>query len=134
MSEVDSPTHQARILRIHVQIDKMPTDTGWQERHRAEWARPTETRELTNGKRMGTRGIVGLIKAWAAYADDHMSAYGSGIGEDHVLGNEWADIGYALLGMLNGELGAMDGGTLDRIIRESLDAEGFNADTRERKA
>lgn len=47
-----------------------------------------------------------------------------GIGEDYVLGPEWATIGRALLALLNGETGRLDCGTLDGIIRDTLRAEG----------
>lgn len=50
-----------------------------------------------------------------------------------VLGDHWADIGYALLGLLNGDCGALDCGTLDSIIRDNLQEAGFNPDTQKRE-
>jgi hypothetical protein len=75
------------------------------------------------------RPIVNLIKAWTDYADQHAHRFESGIGKDYVLGAEWEVIGSALLGLLNGELGRLDGGTLDGFIRNTLKAEGFDPDT-----
>lgn len=63
-------------------------------------------------------GIVHLIRGWAEYADAHFHRFESTIGEDSVLGEEWAQIGSALRGLLNGELGRLDGGTLDGLILE----------------
>jgi hypothetical protein len=73
-------------------------------------------------------GIVALLRGWLQYADTHKARYDSGIGEDGVLGKDWAAIGHALLGLLNGELGRLDGGSLDSLIRDTLTAEGFDPD------
>lgn len=95
---------------------KMPNDTGWQTRHHAAitWPQNEES------------PLVSLIGGWALYADLHKARYESGIGEDGVLGECWARIGVELLGLLNGESGRLDCGTLDGFIRDTLTAEGHN--------
>jgi hypothetical protein len=67
-----------------------------------------------------------LIRGWALYADAHRERYGSGIGDDGVLGPEWAKMGEAIRGLLNGDIGSLDAGTLDAFIGETLRAEGFH--------
>ena len=69
--------------------------------------------------------VVGMLKSWLTYADVHRERFESGIGEDYVLGPEWAKIGVGLLGLLNGECGRLDCGTVDSIIRATLKAEGL---------
>ncbi len=69
--------------------------------------------------------IVGLLGAWIDYARLHQGRYESGIGEDGVLGPQWAAIGSAIRGLLNGETGRLDCGSLDTVIYENLAAEGF---------
>ena len=69
-----------------------------------------------------------MIQALANYADAHQARYESPIGQDGVLGPQWEVIGTALLELLNGDLGALDGGTLDGLLRDMLHAEGFDPD------
>ena len=69
-----------------------------------------------------------MLMGWAEYGDAHRAAYRSGIGEDGVLGPEWAAIGRALLGLLNGDLGRLDGGACDGFLRGALEAEDLSAD------
>lgn len=72
--------------------------------------------------------LVSALFAWALYADDHRARYESPIGEDGVLGPKWRAIGLALRGLLNGELGRLDGGTLDAFILDTLKAEGVEVE------
>lgn len=109
-------THLTRIhdLPKHAEHDT----TGWSTRHLA----------ALNAPRDAEVAIVGLLEAWLIYADRHQDRYMSDIGEDGVLGPEWAKVGSALLALLNGELGRLDGGTLDTLIRDTLVLEGYNPD------
>ena len=75
-------------------------------------------------------GVVSLLRGWLQYADTHKARYDSGIGEDYVLGEDWRKMGFCLIGLLNGELGRLDGGSLDSLIRDTLKAEGFDPDNR----
>lgn len=100
---------------------KLPGD--WKERHNSA---------ITGSSMLGGRpfeaSIGGLLHAWARYADDHRAAYDSPIGHDGVLGEHWRDIGLGLRGLLNGELGWLDGGTLDAFILDTLRAEGVETE------
>ena len=91
--------------------------TGWSQRHIQAVTLPVDFFE---------RAFVGMLGGWLLYADAHQKAYGSSIGDDGVLGREWAGIGAGLLGLLNGHLGRLDGGTLDNILRDALQANGIN--------
>ncbi len=73
-------------------------------------------------------GVVRMIAGWLDYADEHRRQYTSGIGEDGVLGPDWAALGAAIRGLLNSDLGRLDRGTLDSIIYETLIDEGFDPD------
>jgi hypothetical protein len=98
---------------------KMPNDTGWQTRHLAALQTPKGFESA----------IVGLIRAWAIYADSHKARYDSGIGEDGLLGDFWSQMSKQLRGLLDGETGRLDCGTLATFISETLKAEGFDPDT-----
>jgi hypothetical protein len=89
----------------------MPNTTGWQDRHDNAMAFPRPGFEAA---------IVGMLKGWHNYAVSAKLAHGSPIGDDGVLGPEWQAIGQALLGLLNGDIGRLDGGTLDGFIRNTL--------------
>ncbi len=69
-----------------------------------------------------------MLIGWEAYAEAHRKRYGSGIGEDGVLGDHWERIGLELIGLLNGETGGLDCGSIDGNIREMLRAEGFSGE------
>lgn len=93
--------------------------TGWSRRHLAAIGCPKPGLEAA---------FVGLLRAWLEYADAHASQYESTIGQDGVLGPEWARVGAALRGLLNGDLGRMDGGTLDGLLCDMLTDQDFNPD------
>ena len=73
-----------------------------------------------------------LVGASAQYADYHQRRYESRIGDDGVLGDPWADILKSARVLLNGECGRLDCGTVDGLICEMLEAEGFDVDTGDR--
>lgn len=86
------------------------------QRHMDAWAHPHSDHE---------RAIKGMLLALAIYADAHERAYDSPIGEDGVLGEHWKDMARAFLGMLNGEAGRFDCGTLDGCVRKLARQVGF---------
>ena len=100
-----------------------PNTNDWQERHLAALRRPGVRED----------GVVHLLQGWLSYASGYSFRFNSNIGDDRVLGEEWFAIGVALLGLLNGELGRLDAGTLDAIIRDNLIEQGFDPDLNERK-
>ena len=79
------------------------------------------------------RAMILMLRGWLEYAEAQKSAFDSNIGDDYVLGDEWFKIGEALRGLLNGDLGRLDGGTLDTIIADNLNEQGFDPDLGERK-
>ncbi len=94
----------------------MPNTGGWQDRHdlAVKSLIPCEY------------SIVSMAQGWALYAQNQKRRHGSSIGEDYVLGPEWAQIGKGILGLLNGETGRLDCGTVDGFIRDTFKANGFN--------
>lgn len=103
---------------------KMPNDTGWQDRHV----------EALYAPRGFEAAIVNGIAAWARYADEHNARYPgetpqeSRIGNDYAMGPHWESWGRSLHGLLNGETGRLDCGTLSAFIHDTLHAEGFRDD------
>jgi hypothetical protein len=63
-----------------------------------------------------------MLLGLAEYADAHERQYSSKIGADGVLGREWLDALRGVRGLLNGELGRFDGGTLDKAIHAMAEA------------
>ena len=119
-----NPTHKTddRKNRYQSRLFALPASarndrTGWSARHRAALRAPRGPFEPA---------YVHLLRGWLCYADAHREQYHSGIGDDGVLGPHWARIGADLRGLLNGELGRLDGGTLDGLICRTLEAEGFD--------
>jgi hypothetical protein len=96
-------------------------NTGnWQRRHN----------EAVTAPRAGFEAAtVAMLRGWATYATAHRTAYDSPIGDDGVLGPEWAAIGHAMLGLLNGDLQRLDGGTLDSFILNTLEANGAEVES-----
>ena len=83
----------------------------WQARHYQAIRHPQTLFE---------QAFVQMLQGWECYAHAHQTAYKGHILSDGVLGDCWTAIGEGLLGLLNGELNRLDGGTLDRQIRGAL--------------
>lgn len=96
----------------------MPNTSGWQDRHVEALRNPTGFEAA----------IVLMLKGWTAYADAHRFRYSSRVEGDYVMGPEWEAIGRSVIGLLNGDTGRLDCGTLDGFIRNTLQSEGFNHD------
>ena len=88
---------------------------GWHERHRDAVIAPASDKEMP---------LVFMLRGWAEYADQHARRYESKIGDDGVLGPAWESIGDAMRGLLNGETGRLDCGTLDGFILDTMRANG----------
>ena len=69
---------------------------------------------------------VQMLSAWAGYARAHRERFESLIGEDYVLGPHWAEVGLGVRGLLNGETGRLDCGTLDAFILDTLSENGID--------
>jgi len=72
--------------------------------------------------------IVKMLHFWEMYATEHQKRWESPIGEDYVLGVYWKDMGLSLRGLLNGETGRLDCGTLDAFILETMRENGVETD------
>jgi hypothetical protein len=106
-------------MKAHTYINEQFANTGnWQDRHKEAMIAPIRFE----------KAIRDMLRGWIEYAETHAKRYESTIGEDYALGPAWADIGKAMLTLLSGDLGRLDGSTLDGIIRDNLKEQGFNAD------
>lgn len=80
------------------------------------------------------RALVHMLNGWKTYADAaraDLSEKGEEpfvMADDGVLGEHWADMGRALRGLLNGEMGRLDGGRLSSEISQTFEAEGFTSE------
>lgn len=96
-------------------------ENGWNRRHTdafsavPSWAGDTRQEY----------GMIQMIRGWAEYADAHFHRFETVIGEDYFLGPLWLEIGKSLRGLLNGELGRLDGGTLDGLLLEIIEHNGY---------
>lgn len=105
---------------------KHESTLGYWQRHEDAMTRPQGIE----------RPIARMLQAWLIYADAYLERYHatsggeqSGISDDGVLGLEWARIGAALRGLLNGNCGRIDCGAVDAVICDTLKDEGFDPDT-----
>ncbi len=97
-------------------IKELPNTGGWQDRHRSAIFNPTLLVE---------KPIVDALRSWIDYALSHRQNYKTSIGDDGVLGEYWLQIGLGVRGLLNGDCGRLDCGTLDEIIVDNLNTAGF---------
>lgn len=103
-----------------------PDTGGWKDRHKAATLHAKQTPMYYRDTLESSVGVA--IYAWCAYAQAHEERFESQIGDDYVLGPAWARWGFALRELLNGDLGRLDGGTLDTIIHDNLKEQGFDPD------
>ena len=98
---------------------KYSNASGWVDQHMQAVSQPRAGLEKT---------FIEMLSGWLGYADAHSQEYSSSIGEDGVLGAQWAQIGAALRSLLNGDMGRLDCGTLDSLIAKTLESQDFNPD------
>lgn len=98
---------------------------GWDERHNEVVQRVFQPYPWTDTME---NAVVMLLNSWANYANAHKERFESLIGDDGVLGPLWQQIGEGIRGLLNGELGRLDGGTCDTFILDTLHENGINID------
>jgi hypothetical protein len=94
---------------------KLSNMNGWQDRHNAAVSMPKAGLE---------RAVVTMLTGWLEYAYAHQETYESPIGQDYVLGPEWQRIGDAIHGLLDGDCGRLDCGTLSALIYEAMRGQG----------
>lgn len=103
---------------------KLPGD--WKERHNAA---TTDTYLHCRSIELHETSIVALLQAWALYADAHRAAYETPIGDDGVLGPHWQEIGLAIRGLLNGDVGPrLDCSTLAGFILDTMAANAVDTE------
>ena len=109
--------HETRALRK----TSGPNDTGWADAHK----RAMSNGVWHHGKPHLTheRAMVLMLRGWLAYADAHAESYESDIRDDCVLGEHWRTIGEGIRGLLNGETGRLDPGTIDSLIHDLIGGE-----------
>jgi hypothetical protein len=95
----------------------------WKARHLTAMASTEITSKRLRPHHHET-ALVGMLKSWQTYAMAHQQMFESKIGDDGVLGPAWQEIGEAMRTLLNGELGQLDGGAMDRAILDTLEANG----------
>ena len=93
----------------------------WGERHVTAWRRPSGDVELA---------VRDQIDGWSRYAENYKTRFSSPITSCGVLGPVWIEQGRLLLDLLNGELGRLDAGTLDGLIRRVVLEHGGDLDAR----
>ena len=94
---------------------KLGNDSLWNHRHDNAIISPENGFESA---------MVQMLRGWTEYAETVKARYNSAIGADYVLGPEWEAIGKGIEGLLNGETGRLDCGTLDGYIRDTLKTNG----------
>lgn len=97
-------------------------ENEWGERH----VRAFRSIAAWGGNSSQEAGMIQMIYGWAEYADAHFHRFESLIGEDGFLGPAWLAMGKGIRALLNGETGRLDCGTLDGLILEIAEHNGFN--------
>ena len=89
--------------------------TDWKARH-----------ELAMRSPLGSeRPIVQMIDGLKSYALAHQTRFGWNLERDYVLGPAWLQMVKGLRELLNGDLGRLDGGTVDAAIVDMAHKAGF---------
>ena len=79
---------------------------------------------MTN--RLYSRGLVGMLDSLEQYAEAYSREFDCNLADDHVLGEAWREMLGSFMTLLNGNLGAEDGATLDGRARQIADKAGFD--------
>lgn len=102
--------HRSVIDEVHADLSRRAAaGERWAANHLTAWRNQHGANEATALRDM----VLGL----ARYCDAYRKRYDTPIGDDGVLGENAADIAHGIIGLLNGELGGLDGGTMDRLVR-----------------
>lgn len=80
-------------------------------------------------RRESGTAVRSIIRACDRYAKAYADLYSGVIGNDGVLGPPFREILSGAIQLLNGEIGGLDGGTLDREIRRIALEAGLDGDT-----
>jgi len=78
---------------------------------------------------MTDKAILTMLEGFLAYPHEYNDAIGGKVGDDAILGPEWANIGMAIIGLLQGPTSRrLYCGLIDGQIREAIEAQGYNPD------
>jgi hypothetical protein len=125
----DPNKYPEHTVRRALTEQRFPSDNGRFQRHSgAVSEHSTQREEYGTKSRSFEAGLCHMLTGLAQYAGAHVRQYGSPIAEDGVLGVAWRESLAGLRQLLNGELGRLDGGTLDHAIIELYKAAGFEGD------
>lgn len=70
--------------------------------------------------------VVLAFNALQAMAESHEARFETPIGDDYILGDHWKDMAIGLRGMLNGDCGDLDCGTMDEAILKLAESHGMD--------
>lgn len=96
----------------------MEEKDDWKRRHAIAWRYP----------RTNEGGIVALVTALATLVDAHAMTWDAAIGDDFYAGPYVEDIARAAIKLLSTDIGRLDGGTLDKLIRDIANLGGIDGD------
>ena len=92
---------------------------GWELRHNSAVGKSSLPRHMETS-------MIGLLENWKHYAKEHHKKNGALIADDGYCGPAWLEIGHGIRSLFSGEIGRLDGGTLDTFYCEVLEENGFN--------
>ncbi len=120
----ETGTHRALTER------RYPDQTGWFDRHSQAVGSVlmAPTQPLSDSVRNFEAAILLQLRGLAMMAGAHVRRYEAPIAHDGFIGPAFCQALAALRAMLNGELGRLDGGTLDHAILELHEAAGFEGE------
>lgn len=103
-------TNSLRVMVEEINAKQLRAHRGipWADRHVRLWEVPG----------CGGNPLKDMICGLASYCDQHYSLFDSPIGDDSMLSKSILHILKGLRGLLDGELGQFDAGTLDYTLCE----------------
>lgn len=128
-----SHQYPEHVVRRALTEQRYPSDNGWFQRHRqaAKGQFMPVATDAPEGDEHGAQfelALLDILSGLTEYAGAHVRQYDSPIADDGVIGEAWLDALRGLRALLNGELGRLDGGTLDHAILELYKAAGFEGE------
>lgn len=105
-------------------VNAVTTDMFLRGHKEEAWAKLHWERWVMGGNKWAST-LRKLIEGLALYADGYSEVYRTPIGEDAVMGKAWRDAVLAIRGMLDGECGGLDCGTLDTMLLDMIRREGM---------
>lgn len=98
------------VLNDYIAKDKGGLKTGWDKRHNEALENPL----------FFERAVVSMLTGLEMYIHDHQERYEDEVFNDGVLSRYIVDVANGIRGLLNGETGRLDCGTIDARLVEIL--------------